>query len=114
MYTIWHNPRCRKSRQTLALLEENGITPTIRLYLVDAPRAEEIRHVCALLGKRPIDITRTKEKEFSQAGLTLDSSDADILSAMEKYPKLIERPIVIRNNQKACIGRPPETVLDII
>ncbi len=111
--TIWHNPRCSKSRATLALLEERGIAPTIRLYLSDPPTAAELTDALARLGLCAMDLVRTGEPNFKAAGLSKDSSDAVILEAMAAYPKLIERPIVFANG-KARIGRPPEAVLEIL
>jgi len=114
MYVIWHNPRCTKSRQTLALLEEKGIQPKVREYLNDSPSRSELENVCRLLKKKPIEITRTKEAEFKELGLQKDDSDEKILDALAKTPKLIERPIVIKNNSAAVIGRPPENVMGIL
>lgn len=111
--TIWHNPRCSKSRQTLALVEEKGIAPTVRRYLDDAPDEAEIRAALAALGLRPIEAMRTKEKEFRELGLTKDSPDDVLIRAMAEVPKLIERPIVFAHG-KARLGRPPEQVLDIL
>lgn len=111
--TIWHNPRCSKSRQTLALLEERGVTPVVRKYLEDAPSEAEIRAALAALGLKPIEIMRTKEKEFRQLGLSKDSDDDTLIRAMATTPKLIERPIVFKDG-RARIGRPPEAVLDIL
>lgn len=111
--TIWHNPRCSKSRQTLALLEERGVTPVVRKYLEDAPSEAEIRAALAALGLKPIEIMRTKEKEFRQLGLSKDSDDDTLIRAMAEVPKLIERPIVFAGG-KARLGRPPEAVLDIL
>lgn len=110
---IWHNPRCSKSRQTLALVEQHGVTPTVRRYLDDAPSEAEIRAALAALGLRPIEAIRTKEAEFKEMGLTKDSADDDLIRAMADVPKLIERPIVFKDG-KARLGRPPERVLDIL
>ena len=113
MITIWHNPRCSKSRQTLALLQEHGHAPTIRLYLEDAPSADEIKDTLARLNIPAIKMTRTTEAEFKAQALSKSSPEADLIAAMAKTPKLIERPIVFAND-KAAIGRPPEAVLDIL
>ena len=110
---IWHNPRCSKSRQTLALIEERGVTPQVRRYLDDAPSKAEIRAALAALGLKPIDAMRTKEKEFKDIGLSKDSDDATLIRAMSQVPKLIERPIVFAGG-KARLGRPPEQVLEIL
>jgi len=111
--TIWHNPRCSKSRQTLALIEERGIAPSVRRYLDDAPSEAEIRAALEALGLRPIEAMRTKEKEFKALGLSRDSDDETLIRAMAEVPKLIERPIVFADG-KARLGRPPEQVLDIL
>jgi arsenate reductase (glutaredoxin) len=111
--TIWHNPRCSKSRQTLALLEEQGVAPEVRTYLDDAPSEDEIRAALAALDLKPIEAMRTKEAEFKELGLTKDSPDDALIAAMASTPKLIERPVVFANG-KARLGRPPESVLEIL
>jgi arsenate reductase len=110
MTTIYHNPRCSKSRQTLQLLEENNIQPEIRLYLQDPPSIEEIQALLTQLDITPLELMRTKETIYKELGLSKDSTDEERLQAMHTNPSLIERPIVIHNN-KAKIGRPPEDVL---
>jgi arsenate reductase len=112
--TIYHNPRCSKSRETLKLLQERGIEPEIREYLKDVPSADELKSVLAALGISARDLLRSKETEYKEAGLDDQSLSEDaIINAMTEYPKLIERPIVINGN-KARIGRPPESVLEIL
>ena len=113
MTQIWHNPRCSKSRQTLALLEEQGIAPDVRLYLDDAPDETTLREVAGLLGKKPVEMMRVKEALFKELGLSKSDSDETLFKAMTANPKLIERPIVLHNG-KAAMGRPPEAVLDIL
>jgi arsenate reductase len=113
MTEIWHNPRCSKSRQTLALLEEQGITPNVRLYLEDAPDTATLREVAQKLGKTAVEMMRVKEALFKELGLSKSDSDAKLFKAMAENPKLIERPIVLHNG-KAAMGRPPEAVLDIL
>ena len=110
---IWHNPRCSKSRQTLALVEAKAPGATVRNYLDDAPTEAEIRAALAALGLRPIEAMRPKEPEFKAMGLRRDSDDATLIRAMAEVPKLIERPIVFAHG-KARLGRPPEQVLDIL
>ncbi len=111
---IYHNPRCSKSRQTLALLEEQGIKPDVRKYLEDAPSAEELRLVLTQLGIPARSLLRNKETEFKENGLDdLTLSDDQIIDIMTQVPKLIERPIVIKGDN-ARIGRPPESVLEIL
>ncbi len=112
--TIYHNPRCSKSRQTLALLEENGVQPEVRKYLDDAPSADELKLVLSQLGINARDLLRKKEAEFKENGLdNMDLSDDEIIAIMTRVPKLIERPIVIKGDA-ARIGRPPESVLEIL
>lgn len=112
--TIWHNPRCSKSRATLALLEERGIEPDILYYLEDPPAADEITRVLVLLGRSPRELMRTGEDAYRDQGLDdAGLSDTALVEAMAKTPKLIERPVVITGD-KAAIGRPPESVLDIL
>ena len=111
--TIWHNPRCSKSRQTLALLEAQGVTPTVRLYLEDPPSASEVRDVVTKLAITPWDLLRRGEKIFKELGLTEQDGEQDMIEAMASHPILIERPIVVRD-AKAVLGRPPENALALI
>lgn len=110
---IWHNPRCSKSRATLKLLEEKGIVPEVRLYLQDPPTADEIRAAIEALGIPAIGLVRTGEAAFKESELTKDSTSESLLAAMVEHPILIERPVVFAG-AKARIGRPPESVLEII
>jgi arsenate reductase len=111
---IYHNPRCSKSRATLALLVEQGIEPEIQLYLESPPDATELRSILNKLGKTPRELMRKGEAEYREQGLMDESlSDDDLIKAMVATPKLIERPIVLANG-RAAIGRPPESVLDIL
>ncbi|MEZ5907965.1 MAG: arsenate reductase (glutaredoxin) [Hyphomicrobiaceae bacterium] len=112
--TIYHNPRCSKSRQTLALLEERGVAPQIVLYMQDTPTVSELKALLAKLGLTAQQLLRRKEAKARELGLTAtDVSEDAVLAAMARHPELIERPIVVRGN-KARLGRPPETVLDIL
>jgi arsenate reductase len=111
MTTIYHNPRCSKSRQTLALLQENGITPTIVEYLQTPPTTTELADILQKLGKAPADIIR--KKEAKEEGVDLTADDATLLAAMATTPRIIERPIVV-HGARAVLGRPPENVLDLI
>lgn len=113
-FQILHNPRCRKSRETLALLEERGIQPEVILYLEHPPTKTRLKEIANMLGKKPIEFLRTKENIFKELGLKKDDSDETLLDAMAKHPILIERPIVIADNKKAVIGRPPENIFDIV
>lgn len=112
--TIYHNPRCSKSRQTLELVKEQGIEPDIREYLKDAPNTDELKAVLTALSMSPRDLLRKKEAEYKENGLdNMDLTDDQIIEIMSNVPKLIERPIVITQG-KARIGRPPESVLEIL
>ncbi|MCW8108122.1 arsenate reductase (glutaredoxin) [Alteromonas ponticola] len=112
---ILHNPRCSKSRQTLTLLEERGIDAEVVEYLKNPLDKKELQQLYKKLNvDAVIKMMRTKEAEFAQADLsTTHSSEDDLFNAMVTYPKLIERPIVIKGDQ-ARIGRPPESVLEIL
>ena len=112
MITIWHNPRCSKSRETLALLADKGITPEVRLYLDDVPTADELRSALATLGMTAGELVRRKEALFKELDLT-EANDDQLIDAMVANPKLIERPIVFANGS-AALGRPPENVLAIL
>ncbi|WP_417317313.1 arsenate reductase (glutaredoxin) [Emcibacter sp.] len=113
--TIYHNPRCSKSRQTLALLEEQGIAPEVVEYLNDVPTREQLADILKMLGLSSArDLMRKKEAEYKENGLDDESlSEDQLLEAMTRHPKLIERPIVVKGG-KAAIGRPPESVLEIL
>ncbi len=112
--TIYHNPRCSKSRQTLELLNAEGIDPEIIEYLNTPPDKATLKKILKLLGLAPRDLMRKNENAYKEAGLNDDSiSDDELIDAMIKTPILIERPIVLANG-KAKIGRPPESVLDIL
>ena len=110
---IWHNPRCSKSRQTLALLTERGIETRERRYLEDTPTAAELTKVIQQLGMTPWALLRRGEPAFKESGLAQGASDQQIIAAMVKHPVLIERPIVIHGG-KAALGRPPEHVLSLL
>ncbi|HEY7672132.1 MAG TPA: arsenate reductase (glutaredoxin) [Gammaproteobacteria bacterium] len=110
---IYHNPRCSKSRATLALLEERGIELEIVEYLEEPPSKKTLVALLKKLGLKPRDVIRSAEPEFKESGLTLDASDAALLDVMVAIPKLIERPIV-EVGDRARIGRPPERVLEIL
>lgn len=111
--TIFHNPRCSKSRQTLELLKSKGVEPEIVEYLKTPPNAAELERILNLLDKSPRELMRTKEAIYKELGLADENDNAKLVTAMVNNPKLIERPIVITDN-KAAIGRPPEAVLDIL
>lgn len=112
--TLYHNPRCSKSRETLKLLESKGITPQIVLYLETPPDANTLKSLLKKLNLSPRQLMRTKEAEYKAQGLGDEKlSEAELIDAMVRTPKLIERPIFV-NGKKAALGRPPEQVLDIL
>ncbi len=112
--TIYHNPRCSKSRQTLYLLEQQGIQPQVHLYLRDALSAATIKQLLRQLGFASArELVRSKEALFSELGLGADSSEQQLIAAMVAHPQLIERPIVVVG-QRAKLGRPPEAVLELL
>lgn len=112
---IYHNPRCSKSRQTLQLLKDKGIEPEIVEYLKTPPSEQELKEVLNMLDMKPRDLMRKKEAEYKANKLDDESlSDEELIAAMVKFPKLIERPIVITEDNKIALGRPPENVLHII
>lgn len=108
MLTIYHNPRCSKSRQTLAIIEEENTEVTIVEYLKTPLKEREIRSIMEALAVSPIEMMRTKENEFKEQNLK-SANDDELIKAMVNTPKLIERPIVVKGD-KAVIGRPPENV----
>ncbi len=111
---IYHNPRCSKSRQTLQVLKDSGVEPEIVEYLKTPPDRATLEKILDMLGMEPRDLMRKKEKEYKENNLSdPDLSRDQLIDAMLAYPKLIERPIVIKNG-KAAIGRPPEKVLEIL
>ncbi|PKF79125.1 arsenate reductase (glutaredoxin) [Vibrio sp. vnigr-6D03] len=113
--SIYHNPRCSKSRQTLALLEEKGITPDVIKYLETPLSVDQLKTVYAQLGLSSVrDMMRTKESIYKELSLGDESlTDEQLFEAMVENPKLIERPIVIKGDA-ARLGRPPEQVLEIL
>ena len=113
MIKIYHNPRCKKSREGLAILENSGKEFKIVRYLDKVPSAEELSEIIHLLNSTPIQLVRKTEKIWKDNYKGKELSDADIIEALMAHPKLIERPIVI-NKEKAVIGRPPEKINAII
>jgi len=112
--TIYHNPRCSKSRQTLELLSGRGLDTNIVEYLKTPPDAAELEHILDLLGLEPRQLMRSNETEYK--ALKLDDTslgNEQLIAAMVEHPKLIQRPIVLSNG-KAALGRPPESVLEIV
>ncbi|MBB3122850.1 arsenate reductase [Mesoflavibacter sabulilitoris] len=113
MIKIYHNPRCRKSREGLQILEESGKDFEIVKYLENTPTKEELSDIIKLLGIKPIDLVRKNESIWKENYKNKQLSDNEIITAMVENPKLIERPIVVNKN-KAIIGRPPENIKKII
>jgi arsenate reductase len=112
--TIWHNPRCSKSRRTLQLIRDRGVEPTIVEYLKTPPSEAELGNALTLLGLAPRDLMRKKETPYQELSLDDEAlSDAALLAAMVDNPVLIERPIVFRG-ERAVIGRPPDNVLELL
>ena len=112
--TIWHNPRCSKSRQTLELLNKKGVEPTIREYLKQPPSKAEVEKLIDMVGGDPAELIRDGEAEFKALRKTkAEMSRADIAKAIAAHPILLQRPIVVAG-KKAAIGRPPEAVLPLL
>jgi len=118
-FTIYHNPQCSKSRQTLALLETHNITPSIVEYLRTPPDAATIARILTLLDAAPRDIMRTKDEAYVEAKLdNPDLSNEALINAMISHPRIIERPIVVKYDADhaiaAAVGRPPENILNLV
>lgn len=112
-YTLWHNPRCGKSREALELLHSKKIEPVIRLYLKDTPSVQEIKQLLVKLKMRPADMTRSKEPQFRELIDPDQTSDESWIAILSENPILIERPILM-TDEAAVIGRPPEIVLTLV
>ena len=114
MWTIYHNPRCSKSRQTLQLLQDNNIEPEIVLYLETPPDSATLKALLKKLGIAPRDLLRKGEDAYKELNLKdAAHSDDALIEAMVSHPKLIERPIVVKGDS-AVLGRPPENVLELL
>jgi arsenate reductase len=112
--TIYFNPKCSKCRLSLELLEKQGQQTEIIEYLNTPPDAATLESILGMLGLEPRELMRKHEKEYAEAGLdNPELSRAELIQAMIEYPRVIERPVVIKNG-KATIGRPPERILDIL
>ena len=112
--TIYHNPRCSKRRQTLQIIKDHGIKPTIVEYLKTPLDKFDLENISRLLNKRPKDFVRKNEADFKENNIkNIIENDTKLITEMAKYPKIIERPIVIFED-KAVIGRPPENVLELL
>lgn len=114
---IWHNPRCSKSRATLGLLEDAGVTADVRRYLDDPPSPDELRRVLDLLGMQPWELVRTGEHAYRELGMAgwerTDAAAETWVEAMAEHPRLIQRPVVI-DGDRAVLGRPPEDVRELL
>jgi arsenate reductase len=113
MIQIYHNPRCKKSREGLAILEDSGKEFEVIKYLDEVPSKEDIKSILDKLGISPMELVRTQEKIWKEHFKGKSLTDAQIIDALHEYPKLIERPIAI-NGDKAAIGRPPEDIKAIL
>ncbi len=113
MIKIYHNPRCRKSREGLEILEQSGKKFEVIKYLDDVPTPSELKKIIDLIGIKPIDLIRKNEAVWKEKFKDLSLSDTELLEAMATYPKLIERPIVVKEG-KAVIGRPPSNIVALI
>jgi len=111
--TIYHNPRCSKSRATMALLKERNVNPDVIEYLRNPPSEGELEQLLTMLGKEPEELMRKGEDEYRQFIQGRDLPREEQIRLMVEHPILIERPIVVSNG-KAAIGRPPESVLEIL
>jgi len=111
--TIWHNPRCSKSRNAATLLEERGIEAEVVKYLDTPPSKEEIKEVLKMLGISARELMRTKEAIYKELNLKNVEDEEKLIEAMAEHPKLIERPVVIKDG-KAALGRPIEKIIELI
>ena len=111
---IYHNPRCSKSRKTLQIIRDHGVEPEVVEYLKNPPTESELKKISTLLGLGPKRFVRTNENDFKENGLSENiSDDGAMFRFMAKFPKIIERPIVV-SDDRAIIGRPPENVLKML
>ncbi|SFZ97830.1 Arsenate reductase [hydrothermal vent metagenome] len=110
---IWHNPRCSKSRNALELLKESGVDAHVVKYLEDVPSKEELEDLLKMLGISARELMRTKETIYKELNLKEENDEGKLIEAMVKNPKLIERPIVIKDG-KAAIGRPIENIVELL
>lgn len=111
--TLWHNPKCSKSRNALALLEEEGVEATIVKYIETPPTKEELKSLLKMLGIWAGELIRTKEEIYKTLNLKEETDENKLIEAMVEHPRLIERPIVIKEG-KAVIGRPIEKVVELL
>ncbi len=112
-FKIYHNPRCRKSRETLEILKSNNVDPEVVLYLKTPPSSEELKLILAKLDMKPVDLIRKEEREYKEKYKKLNFNDDEWLDVLVDNPKLIQRPIVVKGS-KAVMGRPPENVNELL
>ena len=111
---IYHNPRCSKSRQALQIIKDHGIQPIVLEYLKVPLKESELENICRLLNKRPKEFVRKNEADFKENNIkNIIEDDSELINKMVKFPKIIERPIILCGD-KAVIGRPPENVLEVL
>jgi arsenate reductase len=111
---LYHNPRCSKSREALALLEQNGVTPALQLYMDKPPSVAEMKMLLSMLGISARELLRTSEAAYRELNLASpELSEADLVNAMCGDPRLIQRPIAVRG-KRAIVGRPPEAILELL
>lgn len=113
MIKIFHNPRCRKSRETLALIEDKGVDLEIVLYLENVPSQKQLKEIIKMLGIKAQDLVRKTEAIYKENYKGKEYTESEWIKIMVKHPKLIERPIVVKG-KKAVLGRPPENVLGLL
>ena len=110
---IWHNPRCSKSREAISILEENKCENEVVKYLENPPNKEELKELLRMLGIQAKELMRTKEEIYKELNLKSVTDEDELINAMVQYPKLIERPVLIKD-EKAIIGRPTSKILEFI
>jgi arsenate reductase len=111
--TIWHNPKCSKSREAMEILQENKCEAEVVKYLEEKPDVKKIKAILKMLGIKPRELMRTKEDIYKELNLNNENSDEALIDAMAKHPKLIERPIIIKG-ERAIIGRPSERIAEFL
>lgn len=111
--TIWHNPKCSKSREAMEIVQNSDCSAEVVKYLENAPDAKKIKALLKMLGIKPRELMRTKEDIYKELNLMDEKSDEALIDAMAKHPKLIERPIIIKGD-KAIIGRPAERIAEFL
>lgn len=111
--TIWHNPKCSKSREAMEILQDNNCEAEVVKYLEEKPDAKKIKAILKMLGITPRELMRTKEDIYKELNLKDETDEEALIEAMAKHPKLIERPIIIKG-ERAIIGRPTERIAEFL